>query len=449
MEIPFVEMTPDRKREALSRLEKEITTTEEEVRMLKMLREIAQGAPEARVCQKHGVDKERLREQYRRIVHKRKAKARKYRILSFDGGGDKTIISLAMLKRLEEKAPFLKNIDMITGISAGGVNALIMALAGKRGIVKAIDLCLDFWLDKVTVIPHLWTLLPGILGIAPFSPNSASIENFKSLLAKTSDAAPPEKLTLAHVCDYDMAVFVFNLKAQASRLNYSQERLLKNLRKKFPDDCHQFGKESLEEVKIWLPFSYSNMRSIVKFADTDLDASLLHAMLGTSAAPIIFPVFRNTVDGGIFAANPSIGGLTRAMSHLSLSEGEQPPNREPLPEARLENIEILSLGVGMYDNYIHAHNPCMGWGAWIFDPHNPLALMNMVLGSTYTFSNIVSAALLKDAYFRLDTKLNVKTYQLNSKPVKLKMLRAGMDAWIGTAYEWLHERGWTTSRADD
>ena len=54
-----------------------------------------------------------------------------YRILSFDGGGIRGIVTLAILKRLETAFPnLIANTDLFAGTSTGGIIALALA-AGK------------------------------------------------------------------------------------------------------------------------------------------------------------------------------------------------------------------------------------------------------------------------------------------------------------------------------
>jgi len=54
-----------------------------------------------------------------------------YRILAFDGGGIRGLVTLAILKRLEVQIPNLVNsADLLAGTSTGGIIALGLA-AGK------------------------------------------------------------------------------------------------------------------------------------------------------------------------------------------------------------------------------------------------------------------------------------------------------------------------------
>lgn len=51
-----------------------------------------------------------------------------YRILSFDGGGIRGLVTLALLKRLEAKIPnLITGADLFAGTSTGGIIALGLA----------------------------------------------------------------------------------------------------------------------------------------------------------------------------------------------------------------------------------------------------------------------------------------------------------------------------------
>src|ERR1041385_6823141 len=65
-----------------------------------------------------------------------------YRILSFDGGGIRGLVTLAILKRLEGQVPtIIKNADLLAGTSTGGIIAL--GLAAGKSVDEMISLYQD------------------------------------------------------------------------------------------------------------------------------------------------------------------------------------------------------------------------------------------------------------------------------------------------------------------
>src|ERR1041385_9264495 len=65
-----------------------------------------------------------------------------YRILAFDGGGIRGLVTLAILKRLEAQIPnLIKGADLLAGTSTGGIIAL--GLAAGKSVDEMISLYLD------------------------------------------------------------------------------------------------------------------------------------------------------------------------------------------------------------------------------------------------------------------------------------------------------------------
>src|ERR1039458_6358290 len=65
-----------------------------------------------------------------------------YRILSFDGGGIRGLVTLAILKRLEAQIPnLIKGADLLAGTSTGGIIAL--GLAAGKSVDEMISLYTD------------------------------------------------------------------------------------------------------------------------------------------------------------------------------------------------------------------------------------------------------------------------------------------------------------------
>ena len=75
-----------------------------------------------------------------------------YKILSFDGGGIRGIVTLTLLQRLEQQVPgFISRADLYAGTSTGGIIALGLA-AGKT-----IPALLDIYLkDGAKIFDDSW-----------------------------------------------------------------------------------------------------------------------------------------------------------------------------------------------------------------------------------------------------------------------------------------------------
>ena len=65
-----------------------------------------------------------------------------YRILTFDGGGIRGLVTLALLKRIEAQVPTLiHNADLIAGTSTGGI--IVLGLAAGKSVDDLISLNRD------------------------------------------------------------------------------------------------------------------------------------------------------------------------------------------------------------------------------------------------------------------------------------------------------------------
>ncbi|HUA67221.1 MAG TPA: patatin-like phospholipase family protein, partial [Candidatus Saccharimonadales bacterium] len=79
-----------------------------------------------------------------------------YRILSFDGGGIRGLVTLAILKRLETQVPnLIQGADLLAGTSTGGIIALGLAAGESVDDLIALyrddgkDIFDDSWLDDI------------------------------------------------------------------------------------------------------------------------------------------------------------------------------------------------------------------------------------------------------------------------------------------------------------
>src|SRR5258705_1882392 len=102
-----------------------------------------------------------------------------YRILSFDGGGIRGLVTLAMLQKIQNNVPqLISQADLVAGTSTGGIIAL--GLAAGKTVDELISLYRDngekifddSWLDNIVDLGgisgadydqvHLKKILEGI-----------------------------------------------------------------------------------------------------------------------------------------------------------------------------------------------------------------------------------------------------------------------------------------------
>lgn len=116
------------------------------------------------------------------------------------------------------------------------------------------------------------------------------------------------------------------------------------------------------ERRGWRPAIFSNLPTVDGVALPDDELLCTEAALRTSAAPTLFPLRDGYADGGIFAGNPSLLAVSKALAHF------------PPPLLRRDNVRVLSVGCGMWRNAVHLNTegltPDTGdWGLMQWAPH--------------------------------------------------------------------------------
>lgn len=206
-----------------------------------------------------------------------------FQILSLDGGGIRGLYSAAILAKWEEDlgCAIQDHFDLIVGTSTGGIIALGLGLGMKpREIVQ-------FYLSQGNrIFPN------GIPGY----------RKFRQYFASKFSAEP----------------------LQISLQECFGDKLLGHSKKRLIVPSYDLGQE---QVRVFKTAHHERLRR-------DFKELIWKVALATSAAPTYFPACREIegrrlIDGGVWANNPIMVGLTDAVALLKIP---------------LENISILSLG---------------------------------------------------------------------------------------------------------
>ncbi|GEM50038.1 CBASS cGAMP-activated phospholipase [Deinococcus cellulosilyticus] len=208
---------------------------------------------------------------------------RPFQILALDGGGIKGLFTASLLKAFEDDlgCTITDHFDLITGTSTGGIIALAL------GLGKSPQDIVDFYLKK---------------GPSIFRNPLKGLVFFKHLVKRKFNPKALEEAL--------MEVFGGHL------LGHSQKRLV--IPSYSNDSC--------------LPCTFKT-RHHPNFT-RDWKRPMVDIALATSAAPTYFPASTRIdnirhLDGGLWANNPILVGLTEAVSYL---------------EIPVSQIKILSLG---------------------------------------------------------------------------------------------------------
>lgn len=263
-----------------------------------------------------------------------------YRILTFDGGGIRGLVTLALLKRLETQVPgLIGNADLLAGTSTGGIIALGLAAGKSVDDMTALyrdnggQIFDDSWLRDIRDV--------GGLAGAKYDP-----ENLERLLRGVFDAS--------------------SLKDLSKRVLIPSFSL---------DD-----RDADPARRTWSPKFFHNFPG----ADSDGDESVVDVALDTSAAPTYFPSHGTCIDGGVVANNPSLAALAQTQDTR---------NTDPAPA--LGDIFVLSLGTGINLSYVDGADHDWGLAQWA----SPL--VGLLLDASMGIADYQCRYLLKDRYRRI------------------------------------------------
>jgi len=306
-----------------------------------------------------------------------------YRILSFDGGGIRGLVTLAMLKKIQDAAPrLISQADLVAGTSTGGIIAL--GLAAGKTVDELISLYLDNG-DKI--FDDSW--LDNIVDLGGISGADYDQVNLKKILENSFGSLKLEGLAKK------VLIPSFDL-----------------------DNEHEDPKK-----RTWKPIFFHNFPG----DDSDGDETLVDVALCTSAAPTYFPSHTAYVDGGVVANNPSMAALTQT----------QDPRAELNPRPALGDIRMLSLGTGTILSYIKGKNHDWGYAQWA------KPLINLLTDASMGIADYQCRQILREGYHRLapvfPPKVNI---MMDEWKRSQELIDFGRSADVASTVQWLQTVGW-------
>jgi len=311
-----------------------------------------------------------------------------YRILSFDGGGIRGLVTLALLKRLmSQNADLINRADLIAGTSTGGIIALGLS-AGK----SVDDLIALYKNNGDQIFDDSWFRnirdLGGLAG-ADYDPTNLS------KLLKTTFA----------------------------------DTKLKNLNKRVVIPAFSLDDADADDSKrTWAPKFFHNFPG----KDSDGDELAAEVALATSAAPTYFPSHGSYIDGGVVANNPSLAAVAQTQDER---------NTEAAP--KLSDVYVLSLGTGTNLSYIKGQNLDWGLAQWA------KPLIGLLLDASMGIADFQCRQFLRNNYRRIapefPSSTNIKLDEWKRSQDLLDFGAAAVlaDSWMGDdVVQWLRACGW-------
>lgn len=311
-----------------------------------------------------------------------------YRILSFDGGGIRGLVTLALLKRILKRFPkLIDNTDVIAGTSTGGIIALglaagksvdeLIALYQKRG-GEIFD---DSWFDNIRDIG-------GIAG-----------------------------------AEYDQKNLKMILK------DIFGDMRLDDLKKRVLIPTFDLDNESSDkDRRTWSPKFFHNFPG----KDSDGAERIVEVALSTSAAPTFFPTHDGHIDGGVVANNPSLAAVAQTQDL-----------RNDAVAPLLAEIHLLSIGTGTNLSYIEGKELDWGYAQWA------KPLINLLMDASMGIADFQCRQILRDNYRRIaptfPDKQNIKMDEWQKAGELLQFGKSAplVDSWTGSdVFKWLECKGW-------
>ena len=257
----------------------------------------------------------------------------RFRILAFDGGGIRGLISVLVLaeiekrleRRLGKRTPITDHFHLFAGTSTGGL--ITLALTSPAGVTAAQ--LASFYTEDGPRIFH-----------------RGLTRDLTTLWGWTGPkySAEPLRRAIEH-------------RLGGSRLAEARRDLLVT-----SYDMH--GAE---------PHFFKRWRAL---ESEERNPAIVDAALATSAAPTYFPSHglgeMALVDGGVFANDPAVAAIAEALGRAS----DEPAQLEP------EDLFMVSIGTGEFETG-HTQAQVRGWGkvGWVTAGEDPPILDAMLDGA--------------------------------------------------------------------
>lgn len=293
-----------------------------------------------------------------------------FNILTFDGGGVKGALSINILQRIQDHYPsFLDKASLIGGTSTGSFIAL--------GLAYGIS---------IEQLMYMY-----------------SFENSSYIFSKTYPEIRRSKYDNSKLKEILLKVFPEDLR-------------LKDLSKYVIIPTFYIG----DENNTWKPIFYNNL------PDSDnADALVIDVALASSAAPIFFPIYKNHIDGGIVANDPSLACLIHIIDNTV--------------NQNLKNIKLLSIGTGYAYTSLKSEDP--NWSAidWVIGKNPSHPIISVILEGNSQISQTFTSKLLYNNYIRINPRLDY-SISLDDYSELEYLSKLGKECNIDDVSTWIGEK---------
>lgn len=299
-----------------------------------------------------------------------------FRVLSLDGGGVRGYFTALLLARLEEEAPgWFAPVDLVAGTSTGAIIAVALAMG-----MRARD-------------------------IAGIYEREAERIFSASLVDRLRDAGG----LIGPRYDVRKLAAILRRTFRDVRLGDLERRVLVpafDLDDENPDPAR----------RRWKPKFFHNFPG----AGSDAGRLVREVVLYSSAVPAVFSPVDGFVDGGVFAANPTLCAVAQCQDERLL--------RTPPP---LRSLRVFSVGTGLSPLHIPGHSLEWGVAQWA------RPLLGLVLDAGVSVVDYQCEQFLGAHYHRLNPWLDGKAIFLDDTEALPLLRAAAKGADLGPTREWL------------
>lgn len=304
-----------------------------------------------------------------------------FRILALDGGGIRGFFTARLLSRIEALRPgWLERVDLIAGTSTGSIIAFALALGMAAGEIATIY-------ERSAARIFSTSLRDRLLDAGGLIGPRYDVRRLAALLRQVF---------------HDLRLGDLNRNILVPAFNLDDGN---------PDPAR----------RRWKPKIFHNFPG----ATGDCNALVRTVALYSSAVPVVFAPVDGYIDGGVFAANPTLCAVAQTQDSRSLSA---PP--------RFEDLRVLSLGTGKSPLHIPASSVEWGMVQWA------KPLLGLVLDAGVAAVDYQCRQLLDDRYHRLNPWLDGRPILLDDIEALPLLEQAAEAADLGPTLEWL-DRSWS------
>lgn len=286
------------------------------------------------------------------------------RILTFDGGGIRGILTAQLMARLEFERPgFLARAEFFAGTSIGSINAACFA----KGL--APDEVVEFfkrfgpsifkprdWLDRLSSTDEL---VRANYDSQPLKDGLEEVLGADTTLGQLPHHIMIPAFDLECEVQADAVTMLGDLEREGATRRFRKSDLTK------------------QTVKLWKP---KYMHNFGDASNEDHAIKAVDACLRSSAAPTYFKSYQGHIDGGMMDNNPSMSALAKAVRATG----------------QIREHALLSVGTGFNPHSIPGDENDWGYKQWL-------------LGTTVDGQEVGRGALL-DVLF--DGQIGVPDYQV-------------------------------------